>query len=83
MQQQGTPRCGVVLCSSMEAYNVANLNGRFQWPRVQPLLPRRSEVSLSKTGALKTHIFWAIDGPGPRGIKRKKFRGREGGLEAD
>ena len=29
-------------------------------------------------GALKTLIFWAIDGPGSRDIKRKQFRGKRG-----
>ena len=44
-------------------------------------LPRRSEVSHSKTGALKVLIFWSIDGPEFRGIKRKQFRGKGGDSE--
>ena len=46
------------------------------------LSPRCSEVSLSKTGALKVLIFWAIDGLGFLGIKRKQFQGIGGGLDA-
>ena len=30
-------------------------------------------------GALKTLIFWAIDGPGSRDIKGKQFQGKKGG----
>ena len=41
--------------------------------------PRRSKVSRSKMGALKVLIFWAIDGPEFRGIKRNQFRDKEGG----
>ena len=47
-----------------------------------PLL-RHSKVSRSKMGALKVMIFWAIDGPEFRGIKRKQFRGKKGDSKAD
>ena len=34
-------------------------------------------------GALKVLISWDIDGLGFRGIKRKRFQGKNEGLEAD
>ena len=42
--------------------------------------PQRSEVSRSKTGALKVLFFWAIDGPGVRRYKEEAILRQKMGI---
>ena len=86
-QQQGDPRCGVVLRSSNGSLCRSEPKGKIMvasgYAAAKLPSSRRSEVSHSKTGAQKVMIFWAIDGPNFRDIKRERFRGKNGVLETN